>query len=149
MTATTTTPPKTTMAATTTTTTTTPPTSNHNHHRQQRQQQQQQQRQRRRQQKANNIPTQQQQNNDTRKQRKNNKGIGWLAALQLSTSFFFILKMKCWKPSVFLHFHLWTAFREYHFVLRGPIQNEESGISCRRNDHFLPRRGKKWKCLLI
>jgi hypothetical protein len=51
--------------------------------------------------------------------------------------------MKCWKPSVFLHFHLWTAFREYHFVLRGPIQNEESGISCRRNDHFFTMPGKK------
>jgi hypothetical protein len=26
---------------------------------------------------------------------------------------------------VFYIFHLWKAFREYHFVLRGPIQNEQ------------------------
>ena len=44
---------------------------------------------------------------------------------------------------MFLHFHLWKAFREYHFVLRGPIQNEENGISCRRNDHFFTTPGKK------
>jgi hypothetical protein len=54
------------------------------------------------------------------------------------------------KPSVFHIFHLWKAFREYHFVLRGPIQNEESCISCRRNDHLFTTPGKKvWKCLLI
>ena len=26
---------------------------------------------------------------------------------------------------MFYIFHLWKAFREYHFVLRGPIQNEQ------------------------
>ena len=53
-------------------------------------------------------------------------------------------------PSVFQFVHLWKASREYHFVLRGPIQNEESGISCRRNDHLFTTPGKKgWKCLLI
>ena len=26
---------------------------------------------------------------------------------------------------MFYIFHLWEAFREYHFVLRGPIQNEQ------------------------
>ena len=40
----------------------------------------------------------------------------------------------------FYIFHLWKAFREYHFVLRVPIQNEESGTLCRRNDHFLPSK---------
>ena len=33
-------------------------------------------------------------------------------------------------------FHLWKAFREYIFLLRGPIQNEE-----RRNDHFFGTPG--------
>ena len=32
------------------------------------------------------------------------KGIDWLAALQLSTCVFFILKMKSWKPNVFTFF---------------------------------------------
>jgi len=48
------------------------------------------------------------------------------------------------KKCFFSHiFHLWKAFREYHFVLRGPIQNEERGISCGRNDHFVTTPGKK------
>ena len=54
------------------------------------------------------------------------------------------------KNRVFFMFHLRKAFREYHFVLRGPIQNEESRIPCRRNDHFFTTpRQKVWKCLLI
>ena len=56
--------------------------------------------------------------------------------------FFFILRMKCWKPGVFCISHVWKAFREYHFALRGPIQNEENGISCRRNNYFLTTSGK-------
>jgi len=41
-------------------------------------------------------------------------------------------------------FHLRKAF-----ALRGPIQNEESGIPCRRNDYFFTTpRQKVWKRLV-
>ena len=47
--------------------------------------------------------------------------------------------MKCWKPGVFFSiFHLWKAFRECHFVLRGPIQNQENCISYRPNIFLAP-----------
>ena len=58
--------------------------------------------------------------------------------------------MKCLKPSVFFNVHLRKAFWKYHFVLRGPIQNWDNGISCRRKDRFLITLGKKvWKLFLI
>ena len=51
----------------------------------------------------------------------------------------------------YLHFSSFEVilerFRKYHFVLRGPIQNEGAGISCRRNYHVLITLGKS--CLLI
>ena len=48
----------------------------------------------------------------------------------------------------FYIFHLWKAFRKYHFVLRGPVQNEENGISCRRNDRFWTTSGKSLEMLV-
>ena len=64
-----------------------------------------------------------------------NKGIGWLAALQLSSIFFSHFEAeKCSKPCVFHIFHLWEAFSKlHHCVLRGPIQNSDHTFSLRRN----------------
>ena len=50
------------------------------------------------------------------------------ATPELSTSFFNI-KITCWKRSVFCAFHLWSSFKEHHFVLNGPTQNERNGKS--------------------
>ena len=41
------------------------------------------------------------------------------------------------KTQCFLHVYFWKAFREYHFVLRGPLRNEETCILCRRDNLFL------------
>ena len=48
----------------------------------------------------------------------------------------------------FYIFHLSKAFRKYHFVLRGPVQNEENGISCRRYDRFWTTSGKSLEMLV-
>ena len=67
--------------------------------------------------------------------RLKNKGIGSLAALQLSSIFFSHFEAeKCSKPCVFHIFHLWEAFSKlHHCVLRGPIQNSDNTFSLRRN----------------
>ena len=62
---------------------------------------------------------------------------------------FFIRRVDCLKPSVFYMFHVGKAFWKCHFVLRGPIQNWENCISCRRNDRFfLNHSGKKLEIVL-
>ena len=47
-------------------------------------------------------------------------------------------------PLLFYIFQLWKAFRKCQVVLRGPIQNQENGISHRPNDHFFSAQGKKF-----
>ena len=48
---------------------------------------------------------------------------------------FFILEMKCLKRFFFIC-HFWKSVREYHCVLRGPIQTEEQGILGRQKLSF-------------
>ena len=65
-----------------------------------------------------------------------------LTRLELST-FFFYSQGDMLKPSVSYVFHFGEAFWKYHFVMRGPIQNWEHGILCRRNDRFILSRWEK------
>ena len=58
--------------------------------------------------------------------------------------FFFILKMKCWKPSVFYIVHLWKAFREYHLYCVGQFKMNKAVFRAGETIIFLPRREKQF-----
>ena len=75
---------------------------------------------------------------------RKNKGIGWLAALQLSPTFFGHVDAEMLKTCVFHMFPLWKAFSKLHLVLRGPIQNSENAFSLRKTLIFFTLEKKEF-----